>query len=850
MSDEVFCLWGSHELATLLEVQQGTHLVRFASDGQERWAPATEIVNPQPLREADAKSLDESLLPSVEVDACGLPVQYDAGYLRNDEWVLERSGSEVPALPSQHRLAFGCSATLGLGCHSLRKGDRVHALRGEWLPATVQDVSGAEYRVVIEAAGRSIARTVSVSQLVPRVAAAPSALLPGSHVVHRRAGDGLCTEGMLDSCDGETAWLSPPGAQPLSMAVSELHTRIDVPVRVLAPTGGWQAATVLDVRGDGLYHVEMHGGGRRRWVCAAELMLPQLASTAEAEAALLLSAVHSLAGVGPVLPASTEASLVTRWMPAVSLLGPNKAGGDEPSVLVRGSPGQRMLELRMVRKNGRFGLKLDADNQVVSAEAESAAGDAGLRTGDLIVACDGLPLRGELASVVGGREAVVLTVHVEGAQLGSGEGGAAPAEEGDAVRLSRVRLPLLGRAWLSPAVLQAGTQVLALAGEWREALVIGRDETCYSVSHGRGQRRLASAGELAWHDVPPLPYDVCPGQSLLAPGPSGGFVGVSVIAEAAAGGDRWRVEFGDGTEAVLPLSELRERWHSPTRILGLCGSYRRAQVLEAVAGRLRVRFDSGEVGWAIADDTLAPGSATEEQLAAMPHGGFVTVAAAAGGVGKGLVEDSTASGATPDSYERATLVGQGGGDGPTRTVQMEDGRQLTVPREAVRLPLAPTGAEEFKSGDVVHALCGSWHVGFVNCLDEEEAICGRYAATLSSGCEQWTTWLGAREMVRLDQPTAEGVFEHGEPVVAELPGMGWRGALTGRLAGKGDATVELVSIPSVALSLGVRTSAPQSLRTPTLQALIALAPLPIHPLGTPLYALPSLFTAFPLYSSP
>lgn len=78
-----------------------------------------------------------------------------------------------------------------------------------------------------------------------------------------------------------------------------------------------------------------------------------------------------------------------------------------------------------------------------------------------------------------------------------------------------------------------------------------------------------------------MPYDVSEGKLCLGLGSSGAYETVEALRDV--GGGRWRVRDGTGDERTLRLSELRERWHMPLRVLGHVGrpSQSRARTLLA-----------------------------------------------------------------------------------------------------------------------------------------------------------------------------------------------------------------------------------------------------------------------------
>ena len=73
-------------------------------------------------------------------------------------------------------------------------------------------------------------------------------------------------------------------------------------------------------------------------------------------------------------------------------------------------PGHDVLQFRLERLNGVFGLKLDGYNCVTVVSEGGAADVSGLRVGDLVAACDGIPLAGELSQAMEGRDFAELVV--------------------------------------------------------------------------------------------------------------------------------------------------------------------------------------------------------------------------------------------------------------------------------------------------------------------------------------------------------------------------------------------------------------------------------------------------------
>ena len=74
-------------------------------------------------------------------------------------------------------------------------------------------------------------------------------------------------------------------------------------------------------------------------------------------------------------------------------------------------PGHELLQIRLERESGGvFGLTLDGYNRVTAVSEGGAADRCGLRVGDLVVACDGAPLAGELSQAMRGQDRAELSV--------------------------------------------------------------------------------------------------------------------------------------------------------------------------------------------------------------------------------------------------------------------------------------------------------------------------------------------------------------------------------------------------------------------------------------------------------
>lgn len=127
----------------------------------------------------------------------------------------------------------------------------------------------------------------------------------------------------------------------------------------------------------------------------------------------------------------------------------------------------------------------------------------------------------------------------------------------------------------------------------------------YQVHHGRGERRWADGGEIAWHDITPMQYDVAVGRPMLAWEESAGggaFQSAYIAREDGAG---FVARYDSGVERKLEVGALRERWTLPLRALCLVGDYEPATVLEALGGLLRIQFVDGAVRWSLPEELLA-----------------------------------------------------------------------------------------------------------------------------------------------------------------------------------------------------------------------------------------------------
>ena len=330
-----------------------------------------------------------------------------------------------------------------------------------------------------------------------------------------------------------------------------------------------------------------------------------------------------------------------------------------------------------------------------------------------------------------------------------------------------------------------------MTGAWQEAFVEAEEDDFYRIRDALGLRRWIMAGEVAWHDLAPQPFDLAAGKALIAwdERQGGRFQPAVLLREEVArgtanGGGVWAARFDDGTEASVPVSRLRDRWHSPLRVLCLWGNYHPAIILECLMGLLRLDFGGGLVRWSLPEQTLDPAAPDPSELVpgtyvavrqhqTLPDGTVASaqpppaeVAAATSGTGTGT------GGGGDDVFRRATLVWcdyAGGGD---CVVSCDDGSQLQVGIHDVRLPRRES-AQMFAEGTRVYGLFGDWYAGVVPSEGlAEPTIDGRYPVTLHHNGGRWGAYVSRREMVQADGGTndfSNGVWKlrKGSPLIVK-----------------------------------------------------------------------------------
>ena len=309
-----------------------------------------------------------------------------------------------------------------------------------------------------------------------------------------------------------------------------------------------------------------------------------------------------------------------------------------------------------------------------------------------------------------GKEHVELVVAVDrdggiGAGDADGDGEIDEGADGTVISVPRrqVLVPLLSRGQKPRHVLKMGSEVFAMVGGWREALVepqpdVGQHPSRYLLNHGRGELRWADGGEMAWHDIPPMAYDVGSNQPMLAwaaRGATGAFQSAHIEAPDGAG---YKARFDDGVEQKLEIATLRERWTLPLRVLCRYGDYRPAKVLEAMAGLLRVQFEAGaaggggipapEIRWALPEELLAePADATRPFLMDMRAGSHVAVAADDGSWQRALLLEDI----TDDSSSEVEIV------------RDERGQKERIPLTRLRRPRDSSEQSELREGSQVES---------------------------------------------------------------------------------------------------------------------------------------------------
>ena len=780
---KVWCLWGRYEPARLMTVMQAFYQVRFEDDSGERWATASELVLPdmpvaqrslQPgttvLRPVDESGPTAALLqgtlvrrvPGSVAGSSGASSSEDHWVVRADDAAKTRSTHAASAL----RLPVIHGNMLGSG-QRLRVGERVLALRGVWraglLEGSPSRARGRCVKLDATPTDPSVRKVwVSGGQLALDEAADPAGLLQGSRVLALDA-RGIPTEVGVQSVDleKEIATCVDESGEARDVALAQLRTRLDTSFRVLVASGGFERAKLHDFTPDGMYAVQL-ASGSVRWISGCEIVSPRELELPPAERN------EPLPPGTMVCVAPSQGVASARWLSAALVV---RSEGE--TVCLRRPARQTPLIVRVSQPNRQgFGFVLDASRRIVELDAGGAADEAGLCVGDRVLRVDGEPVRSEddLSRALAGKGTVELALAVErdggeGGGDADGDGEIDEGADGTSWEVSRERVlpPLLTRGIRPRHVLKMGDEVFAMIGSWREALVEAHAQGeggapmagRYLVHHGRGERRWADGGELAWHDIAPMQFDVAVARPMLAwharsEGAHGGAFQSSFLERADGAG--FVAKFDHGTEAKLGLSELRERWTLPLRIVGLHGNYLPCKVLEALGGLLRVEFSADKsVRWALPEQLLAE----EPVRVDLAVGSHVAVERRGGVDGE-------------PHYERASLYKFGRG-GDVEIVREGENVREVVPIAALRRVRLPSEMQGLVEGATAFAMNGVWRYGLVGgIMDDLGGMDGRVAAHIFDGAGKLIpTTLSKRDWATLDSDGGSMLakLKRGAPIV-------------------------------------------------------------------------------------
>ena len=780
---KVWCLWGRYEPARLMTVMQAFYQVRFEDDSGERWATASELVLPdmpvaqrslQPgttvLRPVDESGPTAALLqgtlvrrvPGSVAGSSGASSSEDHWVVRADDAAKTRSTHAASAL----RLPVIHGNVLGSG-QRLRVGERVLALRGVWraglLEGSPSRARGRCVKLDATPTDPSVRKVwVSGGQLALDEAADPAGLLQGSRVLALDA-RGIPTEVGVQSVDleKEIATCVDESGEARDVALAQLRTRLDTSFRVLVASGGFERAKLHDFTPDGMYAVQL-ASGSVRWISGCEIVSPRELELPPAERN------EPLPPGTMVCVAPSQGVASARWLSAALVV---RSEGE--TVCLRRPARQTPLIVRVSQPNRQgFGFVLDASRRIVELDAGGAADEAGLCVGDRVLRVDGEPVRSEddLSRALAGKGTVELALAVErdggeGGGDADGDGEIDEGADGTSWEVSRERVlpPLLTRGIRPRHVLKMGDEVFAMIGSWREALVEAHAQGeggapmagRYLVHHGRGERRWADGGELAWHDIAPMQFDVAVARPMLAwharsEGAHGGAFQSSFLERADGAG--FVAKFDHGTEAKLGLSELRERWTLPLRIVGLHGNYLPCKVLEALGGLLRVEFSADKsVRWALPEQLLAE----EPVRVDLAVGSHVAVERRGGVDGE-------------PHYERASLYKFGRG-GDVEIVREGENVREVVPIAALRRVRLPSEMQGLVEGATAFAMNGVWRYGLVGgIMDDLGGMDGRVAAHIFDGAGKLIpTTLSKRDWATLDSDGGSMLakLKRGAPIV-------------------------------------------------------------------------------------
>ena len=427
---QAWCLWGSYDPAKVSGVLQGMYQVLF-EDGTSRWATASELVLPDltvpppwllpgavvlhPAAEAST-----SLVQGRLTRRTGTALTDDSA---SEQWEVKRddaAGSLSTHSAEALRLPVVHPALLGSG-RRVQVGTRILALRGGWVRATVHGrasvTRGRSVTLALDPAAASTLSTWALGGQLFEPVADAAMLAPGAravaHLPQRSAGDQHVELGveLVEPASGEARCVADDGSV-LEVSALDLHVRMDASFRVLCASAGFQKGELVDFTPDGMYAVRL-AGGATRWLSACELTTA--AHTVQAHGAC--GGQSSPPPVGTfVAVAPAEGAGATRWLSGAQVVAPPAGSAEQAGHLsLRRPRSQKPLTLRLVRRDGRFGIGLDAQNRVVELQDGCSAIDAGVCTGDRVLRVDGRPIRSadDLRAAFEGRDAVEMVVSVE-----------------------------------------------------------------------------------------------------------------------------------------------------------------------------------------------------------------------------------------------------------------------------------------------------------------------------------------------------------------------------------------------------------------------------------------------------
>ena len=765
-------LLGSYQPATLIAVEAGLYEVRF-DDGGTKWATSCELLSTEA---PTSPPEDGASVAMLTIDGSENYTQATFVAANASTWTVRSyQGQEHQVASGLIRLPLSAGAgPRGKTAPPLRDGDSVCALRGEWVQCTLVSAPQPSTRcsaqslirltppggsnlpveirvpagtLILDSAGSSAADSSQQQQQhqqQQQQQQREQLLVPGHFAIELSADGGappLEVE-VLSAADETSGQVlvraagSPEGAPRASDSPESADAALDerwVPMaclrprhalsyRVLVSTGGFQRGTLEAVNPDGSMCVALVGGGRR-WCSAAEVaFVPIGGGSALGNTGLGRSSApagsHPESGVllGVLPSGSAAAGAHALFSAARAALAPANAGGDDggrpvwlPSAVTL-EGGQARLQTGQ-RKEWRVGQPAAADGDGDDEEVRAEEGEEGWR----------------------------------------------PAAD-------RLVAPLLSRLrGAQPRALPLGSEVYALTGAWEEAFVESQEDEFYLVRERSGALRWVIAGETAWYDVSPEPFDLSVGKALIAwDARCAQFQAAVLVHEessrgASSGGGKWIVRYDDGDEASVDVSLMRDRWQLHLRVLCLWGDYYPARVVEALGGLIRVDHGGGHVRWSLPEQTLQK---EPPEIHDLIPGAFVAVRLGArtggreplGAPGATSPRAAASSDAASNVFRRALL--ESCDPSGEAELLLDDGSRVSAPIRNVRLP-QPENAR-VPEGTEVYSLFGEWYAGVVPSESlADETINGRFQLSLFHDRGRWTTYASRREMVQADGGSSE-----------------------------------------------------------------------------------------------